>query len=623
MPSWVFDCEERQVPGYYGLGCNGPLTADMDGNTDMSETSKEDAFAMLEQMKQDKEGQIEAFGVEEMHYNSRNEFRHRQPICRTRSVGYGGQAAENAEAAVQKLELLAGYGGRTSKHAQNEPDISKPVIGFQGRKAIEPKHQEPTPNEKKTFGSIVLIGHNNISNLVKKLIDEAKPDGVRITSHTASGSYNFVCFIKIFGDQFDGVEMALRIPACGREDLWIKLDRKALTSQARAIPYIKQNTKVPIPNVFSYDDTLENEIKAPFILMECVSGKSLGDCMVFWDVQWQDVEQVFAIDCQGVESATTPVFRAVFSTSFRERPKVLLITERICEAILEAVPESKMSQNQQAETLGLLHRDLDAQNLLIDTDGNLLAILDWDGFQTGPNSIGPHAFPKFLQDHPAGQYNELFKEGQMAKLRTVYSKFYDEEYTAAHGDAYGGIANKRSVMICELERGLRNVPDRMAEFVAHLFKNGLPDFDLGKTLSVLTTPYQDCTDIKEKITERFRRFLSCNLRASGRPETIVGNFHHLENFQGHRLQSLAPNNEILIRNDGVSDLPSLVRSRDSSPTSSDKSDHANPIFTDVSSAWGNFDATNITEGEGDGDSDTESDVEDDRFANILGFRGKD
>ncbi|TID26425.1 Aminoglycoside phosphotransferase [Venturia nashicola] len=620
MPSWVFDCEERQVPGYYGLGCNGPLTADMDGNTDMSETSKEDAFAMLEQMKQDKEGQIEAFGVEEMHYNSRNEFRHR--------VGR-----------LDYLEQLAQYSNQSAEPGPLVTEVKQPRMlkllcknsSYLPATAVEhlsmlrtSRISEPTPNEKKTFGSIVLIGHNNISNLVKKLIDEAKPDGVRITSHTASGSYNFVCFIKIFGDQFDGVEMALRIPACGREDLWIKLDRKALTSQARAIPYIKQNTKVPIPNVFSYDDTLENEIKAPFILMECVSGKSLGDCMVFWDVQWQDVEQVFAIDCQGVESATTPVFRAVFSTSFRERPKVLLITERICEAILEAVPESKMSQNQQAETLGLLHRDLDAQNLLIDTDGNLLAILDWDGFQTGPNSIGPHAFPKFLQDHPAGQYNELFKEGQMAKLRTVYSKFYDEEYTAAHGDAYGGIANKRSVMICELERGLRNVPDRMAEFVAHLFKNGLPDFDLGKTLSVLTTPYQDCTDIKEKITERFRRFLSCNLRASGRPVTIVGNFHHLENLQGHRLQSLAPNNEILIWNDNVSDLPSRVRSRDSSPTSSDKSDHANQIFTDVSSACGIFDATNITEGEGDGDSDTESDSEDDdRFANILGFRGKD
>lgn len=257
--------------------------------------------------------------------------------------------------------------------------------------------------------------HNEISSLVTGLISEASPDGIRVTG-TARGSFNFVHFIKVVGGRLDGMDMALRIPSHGREELWTGSDRDALISQALTMIYIKDNTNVPIPRVYFYDGTFSNEINAPFILMECISGKSLGDRMVAWDIQGNlgnmlskslesiakamvelgklQFGQIGKLQFPGNKTGTVPFvsqddtlgpidsseqyFRALFETSGHvQGPDWSLEHERICEAMLEAVPNSKMSQDQQVETFGLIHRDLDAQNLLVDAKGKLVAILDW------------------------------------------------------------------------------------------------------------------------------------------------------------------------------------------------------------------------------------------------------
>ncbi|KAE9966875.1 hypothetical protein EG327_011689 [Venturia inaequalis] len=567
MISWVFECEESQVPRYYGIGRSGPLTADMECSTDMLETTKELALAMLEQMEQDKDDQIKAFGGVEMYRKFRNEFRHRvgrleylEHLDRSNGaravgqsaapgpVGYGGKATKNAEAAVQKLEPLVGYGGRSSEHAQNETKSRKPVIGFQGRKLIEPKHKGPTSEEEETYGSITSIDHEDISNLVMKLIDKASPDGVHVMNHTARGSHNFVYFIKVIGGPFDGLEMALRIPARGIEGHWTKSDRSELTSQACTMMYIKRNTTVPVPTVFFYDDTCENHIRAPFILMQFVSGKSLGDCMVRWDIQGI-LNKMMKKSLKSIAKAMVELgklqFEQIGELQFPDRddrnPSVSqdwilgpmdsseqyfrvsldkfghgheswpLEYQRICEAVLEAFPKSKISGGQQKETFGLVHRDSDAQNFLVDDDGNLTAILDWDWSIIGPNLIGPKAFPKFLQGDPAGQYNHMFSDAQMEKLRQMYNVFYHEENMAVNGDVYGGMANRTSLLICDLDRALRNAPDAMEQFIDNLFKDVLPDFDPAETLSILADPSSEWLDIKAQIIKRVRHFLSNDL----------------------------------------------------------------------------------------------------------------
>jgi hypothetical protein len=48
------------------------------------------------------------------------------------------------------------------------------------------------------------------------------------------------------------------------------------------------------------------------------------------------------------------------------------------------------------ETFTLRHNDLDLQNVLVDEEGNVTGILDWDGCIAVPRCIGSVAVPRFL-----------------------------------------------------------------------------------------------------------------------------------------------------------------------------------------------------------------------------------
>jgi hypothetical protein len=49
------------------------------------------------------------------------------------------------------------------------------------------------------------------------------------------------------------------------------------------------------------------------------------------------------------------------------------------------------------ESYVLRHDDLDLQNILIDDDGNVTGIIDWDGCMSVPRCIGPTSLPVFLR----------------------------------------------------------------------------------------------------------------------------------------------------------------------------------------------------------------------------------
>lgn len=221
MISWAFDCQEHQVPRYYGIGYGGPLTADMTCSKFMSEKTKEDALVILSNLKRNKDQQFKALGGVENFRMLRNELRHRvghldylEHVAKVGNdqsaeddngyhavmpgpVGYEGRAPGNAEAVMQKQEPLVGYERRLSGYAENKAETSELVIGYQGRKSIETAQKNFAP-EDKTFGSIVSIDHNNISRLVMILLNGENLEDVRVLG-SARGSYNFVYFIKVGG----------------------------------------------------------------------------------------------------------------------------------------------------------------------------------------------------------------------------------------------------------------------------------------------------------------------------------------------------------------------------------------------------------------------------------------
>lgn len=65
--------------------------------------------------------------------------------------------------------------------------------------------------------------------------------------------------------------------------------------------------------------------------------------------------------------------------------------------VLEAVFAHQVFQSAPGDTFSLQHNDLDLQNILVDDDGNITGIIDWDGSLALPLCVAHAAVPAFLR----------------------------------------------------------------------------------------------------------------------------------------------------------------------------------------------------------------------------------
>jgi hypothetical protein len=55
------------------------------------------------------------------------------------------------------------------------------------------------------------------------------------------------------------------------------MSANALTSEARTMQLLKHETTIPLPDVFDFSSTIENELRCPYIIMSFIRGVSLYD----------------------------------------------------------------------------------------------------------------------------------------------------------------------------------------------------------------------------------------------------------------------------------------------------------------------------------------------------------
>ena len=73
----------------------------------------------------------------------------------------------------------------------------------------------------------------------------------------------------------DGVRWLFKIPAAGHIGRWDSSAARALRSEALTMQMLQRQTSIPIPKVYSFDASLDNNFKCPFILMEYIDGEPL------------------------------------------------------------------------------------------------------------------------------------------------------------------------------------------------------------------------------------------------------------------------------------------------------------------------------------------------------------
>ena len=287
-----------------------------------------------------------------------------------------------------------------------------------------------------------------------------QPVSCRLLSRITCGSYNAV-FTVLFAD---GTLWVLKVPAHGHAQCWDTPAAEALTSEAHTMRLIGRETTIPVPEVFAFDASLENELGCPFILMELIYGKSLAEVWFDQEMSQPMREQIRIRSLQGIAEAMAQLNSLTFSQggsllfdakgnvagvgssnvvdiekqydnmrsegydntmAFRqtgpfEDPKSYLlalldaregkqersITRQGAYMLLRLFIEwSLMNAGGQEKQFVLAHPDLDNQNILVKDDGSLAGIIDWDWTAAVPHCIGPQSLPKFLvQDYDPGNY---------------------------------------------------------------------------------------------------------------------------------------------------------------------------------------------------------------------------
>ncbi|CAG8138350.1 unnamed protein product [Penicillium nalgiovense] len=252
----------------------------------------------------------------------------------------------------------------------------------------------------------------------------------------------YLCYRVKFAD---GVSWMLKVPAIGTPDQFDEDDAEALRSEALTMMMLRRETTIPIPEVFSYNNTCKNKLKVPFILMEFIDARPLDE--VWHDREspkevvqarrtrcLQDIAAAYLqlgkytfnesgplkFDDQDCLTDVVPVKNDPFS-GFREACTSLLDRWgqeesesqkgllKLLRMFVDWTPRSS-----EGKSFVLRHPNPNIFNFLVAEDGSVRAILDWHHARANPPSIGNEQYPLWLMrdwDPTVYMWNEDMEQG--------------------------------------------------------------------------------------------------------------------------------------------------------------------------------------------------------------------
>ncbi|KAF2017536.1 hypothetical protein BU24DRAFT_478640 [Aaosphaeria arxii CBS 175.79] len=124
--------------------------------------------------------------------------------------------------------------------------------------------------DRRDLEAIKSITDEAFLELLRQYLDpeeEISPEDYRVQSRM-SGTYNHCIIVSVK----DKGEYAIKVPFTGTKEVWTQGDAHNLRSEAQTQEYLRQHTSIPIAEVYKWDDTLDNSISAPYILMRAIPG---------------------------------------------------------------------------------------------------------------------------------------------------------------------------------------------------------------------------------------------------------------------------------------------------------------------------------------------------------------
>ena len=320
-----------------------------------------------------------------------------------------------------------------------------------------------------------LLGRGSLKHGWSKKSQKSKKKFTCTIDETpAFGSYNIVYKLTFS----DGTKWAVRIPGHG---CFLDEDEiEKMNYEYQAMRYSRNNTTIPIPEVFIWDTECDL-IGVAFALMSWAEGRSVFS--LWFDENWSTDEKRLRIltsvansmaqlqnlrtDCIGAPRFTEDgqyshvgpelYFRGnrkrawAYCTqhgpweTFQEYLDEILSERDYWDAhVLRHAFESMPPDLTDCSTCCLSLNDFNSQNILVDDEGNVTAIIDWDRVQSLPASAGPARFPAWItpdwdpavygwRDDSQNQRRNVDSPKDLVEYRKHYARAFNKASVGIEG----------------------------------------------------------------------------------------------------------------------------------------------------------------------------------------------
>ncbi|KAI0139467.1 kinase-like domain-containing protein [Hypoxylon sp. NC0597] len=341
-----------------------------------------------------------------------------------------------------------------SKHSGNSDDSDDSDDGSSSPDSSDEDVFGPLMETNKA--AIVSLAVRIRNRVLRKQTLEAKYVSTRI------GEYNIIHIVQLDDDKF-----VFKIPVCGWGDAMTPTAEDSIESEVCTMRLIEGRTSIPVPRVYACDKSVESVLGAPFICMSFMPGtplrevwfeepkgmsreefrlnvlrntaKIMAQCAAFsFDqigsisldektplapcYEWQEDEfgVQYVISSGPFDSSTA------FLEEDAEEPRLDTLSKaerKIMASVMPSFPISRSSNG-----FVLCPPDFDAQNVLVDEQGNITGWLDWEHVHTVPRPVGYAKYPSWIMsdwDPVMGGWPGIPEDSPDELKR--YREYYKEE----------------------------------------------------------------------------------------------------------------------------------------------------------------------------------------------------
>ncbi|KAK8164039.1 hypothetical protein IWX90DRAFT_435830 [Phyllosticta citrichinensis] len=391
---------------------------------------------------------------------------------------------------------------------------------------VEPEEEKQSFDAESSqyWGSIDYIPHERAISLVLGHFDPH--DSVNSKDcevSTSRGTFNKVFIVTLPG----GTKYVLRVPRFGIPESWNSDEETAFLTTVNTMEYVRTMTDLPIPQVLAYDHTHDNAIKHPYSILSYFTGRNVywawGDAT---DPNLEATRQRIlrslartvsvlsklsfdshgSLQFEGSDIQSPHIGPEKRVTHHTYDPDVGLIHEtrmrnpydshraylegkfekaeelgistiasvpntvklgelKILRMLLKCFPTGPAHLDAEGrERFSIVPPDFDWQNILVDDDGNVTGLIDWDDMRTQHGLKGWASCPRFLRTDwiyigmPPWEEDINMSPQDLLRYRRDYAN-YIAEAVNGEGDA---CFTMKSAVWQAIEQALKQSWDRTA-----------------------------------------------------------------------------------------------------------------------------------------------------------------